>query len=76
MLAAASTGKNRERFWKKGRRMDRKCRNKQERKKSLAVWVGEGGTDSSKTFAQFLVCKEKKLQSSVSRAIIKFFILY
>ena len=37
VLATANTGKNRERFWKKCRWMDRKCRNKQER--SLAVSV-------------------------------------
>ena len=39
VLVTANTGKNRERFWKKCRRMDRKCRNEQERKKSLAISV-------------------------------------
>ena len=39
VLATANTGKNRERFRKKCRWIDRKCRNKQERKKSLAVSV-------------------------------------
>ena len=38
VLVKPNTGKNRERFWKKCRRMDRKCRNKQERKKALADW--------------------------------------